>query len=87
MEAKFTALDSNHADWGTNNDLLERLNRIPQYALVTKKANSILHCTNRYITGSSREGILHLYSVLKATLTPMLSSPAQNRLDPLEQVP
>lgn len=25
MEAKFTVLNSNHADWGTNDDLLELL--------------------------------------------------------------
>lgn len=55
--------------------------------LVTKVANSILSCTNKFIARSSREGILHLCSVLKATSESSVEFPSTKQTDTLEQVP
>lgn len=48
---------------------------------LTKKAKCIQSCTNKCIARSSREGILHLWSTLKATSKFNVEfSPVQNRL-------
>lgn len=80
MESSFTGKDLGML-------LHSKLNRIQQYALVTEAAKCILSCTNKYIARSSREGILHLCSALKATSESNVEFPTTKQTDTLEQVP
>lgn len=78
MESSFTG-----KDLGTL--LHSKLNRIQQYALVTKAANCILSGSNEYIGRSSGEGI-HLCSALKGTSKSSVEFPSTKQTDTLEQV-
>lgn len=77
MESSFTGKDLGML-------LDSKLNRIQQYALVTKVGNCILSCTNKYIARSSGEGI-HLCSALKATSKSSVEFPSTKQTDTLEQ--